>query len=364
MIKDPWCVLGLPFDPVSVADVRGFIFDAVKNKAVKTLTTTNVNWLVLAHHDPLFRERLAFSDLNVMDGVPLFWCARFLGYPFPERVAGPAIAEDLIRHKGGTKIRAYLYGGIGSAAEKACARLNKLSVSGLIGAGYCNPGFGDLEAMSAEDKIRDIQQAAPDMIVLAIGAQKGMAWIEKNRIRFQVGIISHLGAVINMLAGTIKRAPRWLQPTGLEWVWRISQERKLWERYVNDGFVFLFILLTRLLPLKWHLTWQRHFEAERTEPEIALTETSDRVAVSIRGVCNRFGRRNVQEGFLHAASAGKNVTIDLRETVYFESSFLGNLFLLKKELKNAGKELLVEGANGRAKKLFELYGVSNAFAIK
>ena len=108
---------------------------------------------------------------------------------------------------------------------------------GLKAVGAINPGFGSVEEMSSNAILHEINQAKPDILLVALGAKKGTAWIEYNRNKLNAGVISHLGATVNFLAGTVKRAPILFRRFGLEWLWRILQEPKLFSRYAYDGWV-------------------------------------------------------------------------------------------------------------------------------
>ena len=360
--KERWCFLGLPFDSLTMEDVCSFIEDSIENKTTSTLSASNINWVVFARREPVFCEHIACSDLNVMDGFPLFWGARFLGLPIQERIAGPTIIERLMELKNGLRKKVYFLGGPDDSAQKACSWL-KDSGGGLTGVGYCNPGFGSVDEMSSESLFKDIDRAAPDMLVLAIGAQKGMAWIEKNKKKITVGVLSYLGAVINLLAGHVKRAPIWMQEMGLEWTWRIFQEPKLWRRYLHDGLILMKMIVTRLVPLKIVVSCNKHFENERRFPGIVLAEHTERVVIRFEGVCNRFGRNEIMKVFLNAASLAKDVEVDLEGTQYIESSFLGNLFSLWRELRKTSRNLSIVGANVNIRRIFYLSMVDQFFKV-
>jgi len=100
-----------------------------------------------------------------------------------------------------------------------------------------------------QKKYREYQRQWRRFPAGVTGRQKGQAWIEHNRTHITVPIISHLGAVINFVAGKLSRAPVWVQRTGLEWLWRIKEEPSLWRRYASDGLVLLKLLITRVVPM-------------------------------------------------------------------------------------------------------------------
>ncbi|MCD8512378.1 MAG: WecB/TagA/CpsF family glycosyltransferase, partial [Nitrincola sp.] len=102
-----------------------------------------------------------------------------------------------------------------------------------------DPGRGDVASMSTPEIIEKINLSQADFLVVSLGAKKGQAWILHNLDKIQVPVVSHLGAVVNFVAGTVKRAPKVWQKLGLEWLWRIVEEPYLWKRYASDGFAAL-----------------------------------------------------------------------------------------------------------------------------
>src|SRR5262249_32434527 len=138
------------------------------------------------------------------------------------------------------------------AARTAAEALNSAR-AGLRCAGYEAPGFGSIAEMSAPSSIARINASGADFVVVALGARKGQAWIEHNRSRLEAPVVSHLGAVLNFAAGRVRRAPRWMQRTGLEWLWRIREERALWRRYLSDALAAARLVFTRVLPLAWEM---------------------------------------------------------------------------------------------------------------
>jgi N-acetylglucosaminyldiphosphoundecaprenol N-acetyl-beta-D-mannosaminyltransferase len=176
-----------------------------------------------------------------VDGMPLVWLGRRNGIPFPERVAGSSLLLRLASDPAPRPLRIHFFGGEPGVAQRAAARLPELG-GGLVDAGWTDPGFGSVESMGSVQYIERINGSGADLLVLALGAKKGHEWIARNRDRVTVPVISHLGATVNFIAGTVQRAPAWVQDSGLEWIWRILQEPKLLRRYWTDGLMFLQML--------------------------------------------------------------------------------------------------------------------------
>lgn len=240
------CILGLPFDAITLAEaVQRVREDAFSNRRC-FVSTPNLNFAMAAQTDPEFRGSVLRSDLSLVDGMPLVWIARLLGVPVPMRVAGSALFEALVEHPAPV-LSVYFFGGPSGAAAAASERVNRRA-GGVHCVGFDSPGIGSVESLSTVEHIERINRSGAQFVVVALGAKKGQAWIERNAGRLVAPVVSHLGAVVNFAAGALRRAPTWMQQSGLEWLWRIKEEPQLWRRYWNDGRGVLRIAATRVLP--------------------------------------------------------------------------------------------------------------------
>jgi len=319
--RDVHCLLGLPIDAIDLAGAEKRIRAAAATRLPCFMSTPNVNFVVHSRSDDAFRNAVLHSDLSVADGMPLVWLARLIGIPLPERVAGASLFEALRGGEG--RLKVYFFGGPDGVAEAAGRRLAS-DAKGLVCVGYESPGFGSIEEISSEETIRRINASNADLLVVALGAQKGQAWIERNRARLDVPVVSHLGAVVDFAAGTVRRAPAWMQRAGLEWLWRIKEQPSLWRRYFSDGLALAMLLLTRVLPYVWYMRSRRHAAG-------ASVEASDRkhvYVVVLRGACTRANIALLRRSFSQAARSGKDVRLEMTAVSHVDSAFVGLVMLL------------------------------------
>jgi len=286
-----------------------------------------------------FRNSVINSDLSIADGMPLIWLARLLRLPIRERVAGSDVFQAL-RQSAGPPLSVYFFGGAPGVAAEACRNLNSGS-SGLLCVGYYCPGFGPIAEMSGDETIANINSSAADFLMVSLSARKGQAWIEQNRDRLNTPVISHLGAVVNIVAGTVQRAPRWMQKVGLEWFWRIMQEPMLWRRYYDDAVALIKLLFRRTLPYMYLL--RRGQIAARMMPAgLDISENEQRYVIRLRGALTSHNLAPVRECFGRAADSGRDVALDMSDVSYVDSSFLGLAILLHgHQLKNGRRMLLL-----------------------
>lgn len=348
--REVYCLLGLPFDAISLPSAVQHIKAAAAKRTPCFLSTPNLNFLIASQSDQAFRESVINSDLSVADGTPIVWIAKLLGIPIHERVAGSTLFEQL-RADSATRVSVYFFGGMDGVAETACRRLNT-EQSGIVCAGFESPGFGSIQEMSSSNTIEKINASGADFLLVSLGAKKGQAWIEYNRARISVPVISHLGAVINFVAGEVMRAPLWMQRSGLEWLWRIKEEPGLWRRYTTDGWGFLKLLLTRTIPYAWFI-----YRNKPKAPELASTlcefhDDGRKIIIRLHGPWQQNNLGPLRECFSNSALAGKDVQIDMQNVTYIDSAMIGLLQLLHAELKQQGKTLALQSVNKRIIKTF------------
>ena len=338
--RNVWCVLGLPVDLTDIDGAVAEIDRAVRDDKKLSFVTPNVNWLVRARRNAVTRKEILDADLSLIDGAPLVALAKILGVPAKARVAGSDLFEVLRRRPAfaGSKIGVFFFGGRDGAAQAAVKEINS-SNSGLEAVGFQNPGFGDIDSMSTAPVIEKINKAKPDFIIVALGAAKGQAWINRNQERLDAPVLAHLGAVVDFTAGGIARAPKWLQQMGLEWAWRIKEEPSLWRRYFADGASLAQILMTGLLPQLWR--------AARSAPVAktgaALSHGAKNATILLSGDIHHGALRPIREAFRKASALGCDICLDFTAIDSFDRAFLGQVLMLEKNLMRRGQNIYIAG---------------------
>lgn len=348
--RDVYCVLGLPFDALDMASAVSRIRRAATCRQPCFFSTPNLNFLVGCLSDDAFRDSVIESDLSIADGTPIVWVASLLGIPLRERVSGSGLFEEL---RGGNqgRIAIYFFGGLEGVAEAACRRLNS-EPSGLVCVGYECPGFGSVDDLSSDEAIARINASGADFVVVSLGARKGQAWIARNRDRLFAPVISHLGAVMNFVAGTVRRAPRWLQQLGLEWLWRIKEEPGLWRRYFADGLVFLRLLVTRVVPLWWINSCHRPARSALDGVDMELIDRGTDVVIRLRGAWVVENLRPLRECFSREELAPRDIRLELEQVSYVDSAFIGLLMLLYGITKHRGRRLSIGNLQENVRRIF------------
>jgi exopolysaccharide biosynthesis WecB/TagA/CpsF family protein len=171
--------------------------------------------------------------------MPVVWLSRLLRRPIPERVTGFDLVASVCRHAVRADIGVFLAGAAPGVADCAARELQRRH-PGLRIAGIHSPPFGGDER-AEELRLVDMVRAAGRCILLvAFGAPKQDRFIHRHLADMDVAVAIGVGCVFDILAGDIRRAPRWMQRTGLEWLWRMAMEpARLSRRYLLDDIPFL-----------------------------------------------------------------------------------------------------------------------------
>ena len=354
--RNVYCVLGSPIDAIDMRGLITAIDNAATHKRRLLISTVNLNFLMNSRSDPEFRNTLLLSELCSADGAAVVWIARLIGLPIKERVAGSDLFESLgTRGAAAPRLKLFIFGGPDGVAKAAAKALNE-SQCGLTCVGYLYPGYGDVEDMSQERIIAEINDSRADFLVAALGAQKGQSWLARNNDRLTVPIRAHLGASINFAAGKIQRAPALLRRLGLEWLWRIKEEPHLWRRYWHDGRKLLGLLLTQIIPLAALERWAHFYE--RVWPKLQIECAADQTPLSL-DLSGTATRRNVQIAsarFRDLAAPNRTIRINLAKTSMIDARFLGLLLMLNKQVKKRDAELVFTGASYLLRAIFCLNG--------
>ncbi len=342
--RDVFCLLGLTLDVMTMEQTVAKVRWAVQTRHRLFLTTPNLNFLIASQRDIPFRQTVIDSDLCIADGMPLVWMSRMLGVPVPERVTGSGLFQDLWKSPvpaGATPIKVYFFGGPPGAAQAACARLNERP-GGLICVGFETPGFGSVQEMSDQGVLDRINGSGADFLIVAIGTKKGQTWIQRNRGYLNTPVISYLGAVVNFAAGTVNRAPVWVQRTGLEWLYRIKEEPTLWKRYWNDALALFSVLTKQVLPLS-RLCRKQGTPALTAHAEVQNSIDEQGCRLQIIGPIPAVVPEQVRSAFVSVYQQAGQVTLDLSQCSIIGSRFAGLLTLFENGLRQQQRSVRAVG---------------------
>ena len=243
-------LFGIPVAKVTETDAVERIIAFAKDHNAQLVATLNVDFVANAvrgwpfgGNDELWGY-LKTADLVTADGMPIVLLSKLMRNPLPERVTGADMVPAICRRCAEEGLSVYVLGGDKDAVEAAFAKMDS-AVGRVIpnapggGLGTSRPtilaGHDDSFIKLDQDQpeiVGRINAAKPDVLFVALGNPKQELWMGRNRAKLDVGVMIGVGGTFNFIAGKVKRAPKWMQRCGLEWIYRILQEPgRLWRRY-------------------------------------------------------------------------------------------------------------------------------------
>ena len=239
---------GVQIDRVTMAEALVRIEDLAETGRGAFVVTPNADHIVKLQKDSGFREVYRHADLVLADGMPLIWAARFLGTPLPERVTGSDLFPRVCQMAAARDYGLFLLGGRPGAADRAGEILRERYPGLRIVGTYCPP-FGFEHRPEENQKITALIRAAePHILCVGLGAPKQEKWIFQYREAVGVPVSLGIGVTFEFVAGMVRRAPVWMQKTGLEWLYRLLMEpKRLWRRYLVDDPAFFYFIFKQKL---------------------------------------------------------------------------------------------------------------------
>lgn len=215
-----------------------YITDNLEELRGDYICVSNVHTTVMAFRDESYRKVQNSGAMALPDGQPLSIVSRRRGYSEAQRVPGPDLMPAILHLSEEKGYRHYFYGSTPETLEKLrkvlLDRFPKLQIVGMYA-----PPFRPLTEEEDQEAVRQINGSGADFVWVALGAPKQEKWMYEHRGQVN-GLMIGVGAAFDFIAGTVRRAPMWMQKLCLEWVYRICQDpKRMFPRYVSTNFAFL-----------------------------------------------------------------------------------------------------------------------------
>ena len=325
-------VLGIPFQNVTMDETVALIEEQIREGGFHQVATANVDFLKNAMHDDELRHILCSCDMVVPDGMPVVWMSRLIGTPLKERVSGIDLVERLADVSARRGYGVFLLGASESSSQRA-AKVLRHRYPELRIVGRYSPEPRPLEKMDHEEILRRIEEAEPEILLVAFGNPKQEEWIAMHRDRLKVPVCIGIGGSLDMLAGTMHRAPVWMQRSGLEWLHRTFQEpKRLAMRYMKDA-----LCLLRHLPGYISATASQPRHA--SEPSIVVQQVGNTKLISMIGDLTGAALEEFNACSRDACTEGMNIVLDMSQTGYMGPESLGSLIHLESRMRRRHEQL-------------------------
>jgi N-acetylglucosaminyldiphosphoundecaprenol N-acetyl-beta-D-mannosaminyltransferase len=234
-------LLGVRVNVAPFDDAVESVLEAPDTGARLAIHFANAHSMVEANRNPELRAAMN-GDVVEPDGMPLVLLARRRGVK-AERVCGPDFMPALVKRGVPLGRTHYFIGGAPGVPEELARRLGE-AYPGLKVVGTMSPPFRDLTPEEDESLVAEVNEAKPDYVWVGLGAPKQDLWVATYRDRLQASALLAVGAAFDFHSGRRRRAPRWMQRTGTEWLFRLLMEpRRLASRYTVINARFLLLVL-------------------------------------------------------------------------------------------------------------------------
>ena len=228
-------ILGVPVASLTMQEAVEQAERWMDERHCALIATANAEMIMNATHDAELLEILRAADLVVPDGAGTVWAAHHLGHAMPERVAGYDLTQALLKRAPEKNRRVFFFGSAPEVAKKAKQKAEAL-YPGIQVVGVRNGYFSEAEEPTI---IREIREAQPDLLLAALGVPKQEKWLKKYKEELGVPVSIGVGGTLDVMAGTAKRAPVWMQKAKLEWLFRgILQPKRAGRLLALPKFVF------------------------------------------------------------------------------------------------------------------------------
>ncbi len=233
-------VLGVDISAINMTQAIGVVEDLIKNKEKGYVIVSPVSTIMECFYNPQLKEIVNKADLVTPDGMPSVWIGKNRGFKDMGRVYGPDLMLAVCELSSQKGYKHYFYGATDDVLEKLTANIKK-RFPNLAICGKFSPPFRALTKEEDAKICQDIEKACPDCLWVGLGSPKQDFWINEHRGKLNAPVMFAVGAAFDFIAGTKPQAPRWMQRSGLEWLFRLGSEpQRLWKRYLVGNSLFVF----------------------------------------------------------------------------------------------------------------------------
>ena len=232
-------VLGVGISALNLESAKKTILERLKKKEKGYICVTGVHGVIEAQDDSKFRNILNKSFLTTPDGMPMVWISWLQKHHEVDRVYGPDLMLEMAEATRDGKFTHFLYGGRPGIAELLQTRLEE-RYPGIRIVGTYTPPFGPLSA-EEEGKLQErFRKLRPDMTWVGLSTPKQERFMADYLPKLDTTVMCGVGAAFDFHSKVVKQAPRWIQRSGFEWLYRTFQEpRRLFWRYLRNNTRFL-----------------------------------------------------------------------------------------------------------------------------
>jgi len=222
IVRTRVAVLNIMIDVVTMEEAVGRLEEFIAVQKPHLVVTPNAEMIMMANDDKDLAQIINNADLVVPDGAGVVWAARYNGDVMPERVAGYDLVQNLLVASATRKYRIYMLGGAPGIVDKA--RL--VAMERYPGVQIVGTRHGFFSKSDEPEILSNIKACRPDILLVALGVPRQEKWLSEYSTQIAVPVAIGVGGTFDVMAGTVRRAPLWMQNANLEWLYRLLSEPK------------------------------------------------------------------------------------------------------------------------------------------
>jgi N-acetylglucosaminyldiphosphoundecaprenol N-acetyl-beta-D-mannosaminyltransferase len=240
-------VRGTNVAAVDLIQATDFVAQLANNARGAYVTVADAHSIVQSAGSEQIRKAHQQAAMVVPDGMPLVWLGRLLGYDSIGRVYGPDLMSSIFARGELRQLRHFFYGSTPDVVAKLTAALtSRFGEFNLVGTH--SPPIGPLGFNEDENVISYMRELKPHIVWVGLSTPKQDLWLNMHMPKIESGVGIGVGAAFDLLSGTVRQAPRWIQRSGFEWLFRLAMEpRRLFKRYFLVVPRFLFFMIEILI---------------------------------------------------------------------------------------------------------------------
>jgi len=217
----------------------------VKDGARHYVCVPNAHLAVVANDDSEILNIINNAYFVIPDGMPLVWYSKTFSKPLLQRISGYDFFINYCKYMDREKMSCFFFGGENEeVVKKVISRLRE-DFSGIKVKGYFVPPFLPEFNGGIKKEIADvINTKKPDIVWVGLSAPKQEKWIYDNIDNLDIGMACGIGAAFNFYSSSVRRAPKWMQKSGFEWLYRaFAEPKRLMKKYFIYNTKFIILVL-------------------------------------------------------------------------------------------------------------------------
>ncbi len=242
-MQDRFFIERIGISKVNLRDATDILAASLRAHRFGYVCVTNSRTVYLANHDTVYCSIQNNSLLTVPDGIPLVWIAHNLGFRGVDKVSGKSLMDELFKLSAEKRYSHYFFGNTSETLEKMSTNISRkygeIDIRGAV-----PPPFQPIESFDERAIASEINRLRPTFFWCGLGAPKQELLMAKLQPLLEETFCIGVGLAFEYFAGTVKRAPTWMCKSGLEWVYRLSQQPRNIRRFLKP---FIWILKIYLL---------------------------------------------------------------------------------------------------------------------